>query len=103
MYQDKYLTCRDCGQEFLFSSSEQEFYAEKGFTNEPGRCPSCRQARKQARGEMSRGGMRDNRPRFTAVCAGCGGEAVLPFEPTAGRPVYCRDCFQQQRQAYGRY
>jgi hypothetical protein len=38
MFQDKYLTCRDCGAEFLFSASEQEFYAEKGFENEPARC-----------------------------------------------------------------
>ena len=49
MYQDKQLQCRDCGQDFVFSASEQEFFAEKGFTNEPQRCPACRKARKEQR------------------------------------------------------
>ncbi len=51
MYQDKTLNCRECGREFVFSASEQEFYAEKGFENEPARCPECRAARKAAHGE----------------------------------------------------
>jgi len=100
MFQDKYLTCRDCGAEFLFSASEQEFYAEKGFENEPARCPSCRQARKQGRNGGGGGGFRsrdNNRQQFPAVCAACGCETTVPFEPTAGKPVYCRDCFQQRR------
>lgn len=46
-YKDKTIECRDCGQEFVFTAGEQEFYAEKGFTNEPVRCKACRQARKQ--------------------------------------------------------
>ncbi len=50
MKEDKTLVCRECGTEFVFSASEQEFYEEKGFTNEPGRCPGCRQARKQRMG-----------------------------------------------------
>ena len=50
MAQDKTLTCRDCGADFIFSASEQDFYAEKGFTNEPKRCATCRAAKKQARG-----------------------------------------------------
>ena len=50
MKEDKTLTCCECGQEFVFTASEQEFYAEKGFTNEPRRCPTCRQARKQRMG-----------------------------------------------------
>ena len=48
MYEDKTLICKDCGNEFVFSAGEQEFYAEKGFVNEPQRCKACRQARKQA-------------------------------------------------------
>ncbi len=44
---DKKLICKDCGQEFLFTEGEQEFYKEKGFENEPVRCPECRKARKQ--------------------------------------------------------
>jgi CxxC-x17-CxxC domain-containing protein len=97
MFQDKYLTCRDCGNEFLFSASEQEFYAEKGFENEPARCPACRQARKQGRSGGGGFRPRENRPQYPAVCAACGNETTVPFEPTAGKPVYCRDCFQQRR------
>ena len=50
MYEDKTLTCCDCGNEFIFSASEQEFYAEKGFQNEPRRCKACRDARKAQNG-----------------------------------------------------
>jgi CxxC-x17-CxxC domain-containing protein len=48
VYSDKNLTCADCGQEFVFTASEQDFYAQRGFT-EPRRCPSCRASRKAAR------------------------------------------------------
>ncbi|MEN6325061.1 MAG: zinc-ribbon domain containing protein, partial [Syntrophomonas sp.] len=92
MFQDKYLVCKDCGKEFLFSASEQEFYAEKGFENEPGRCPECRRANKQQRGGGGRS--REDRTMHKAVCAACGQETTVPFEPSGDRPVYCRDCFQ---------
>lgn len=95
MFQDKYLVCKDCGKEFLFSASEQEFYAEKGFENEPGRCPECRRLRKQQRSGGSRS--REDRPMYKAVCASCGQETTVPFEPTGDRPVYCRECFQARR------
>lgn len=45
--EDITLTCKDCGAEFVFTAGEQQFYAEKGFTNQPVRCPACRKARKQ--------------------------------------------------------
>ncbi|KKM12789.1 zinc-binding protein [Clostridiales bacterium PH28_bin88] len=91
MYQDKILTCRDCGQEFAFTASEQEFYASKGFENEPSRCPGCRAARKQRNG----GGFgRQQREMFTATCAQCGATAQVPFRPTGDKPVYCKDCYQ---------
>ena len=94
MFEDKLLTCRDCGREFVFSVSEQEFFAEKGFTNLPGRCPECRSARKQnSRG----GGGYGQREMFPAVCAACGRETQVPFQPRGDRPVYCRDCFSQNR------
>ncbi|MBQ8123147.1 MAG: zinc-ribbon domain-containing protein, partial [Ruminococcus sp.] len=48
MYEDKTLICKDCGNEFVFTAGEQEFYAEKGFEHEPQRCKSCRDARKNA-------------------------------------------------------
>ncbi|MEQ8235857.1 MAG: zinc-binding protein [Syntrophomonadaceae bacterium] len=97
MLQDKYIVCKDCGNEFLFSVSEQEFYAEKGFENEPGRCLDCRRARKQQRSGFGNSGYREERQMFKTVCAGCGQEALVPFEPTGERPVYCRDCFQAKR------
>ena len=96
MNQDKTLTCRDCGAEFVFTSSEQDFFAEKGFTNEPGRCADCRAARKQSNG----GGRGNNnsyqqREMHDAVCAACGVTTQVPFRPSGDRPVYCRDCFSQ--------
>lgn len=93
MYQDRNLTCRDCGNEFTFSASEQEFYAEKGFTNDPGRCPSCRAARKSER--RNSGGGYQRRQMYPAVCASCGKDTEVPFQPTGDRPVYCSDCFRQ--------
>ena len=95
--QDKTLTCADCGQEFTFTSSEQQFYADRQFT-EPRRCPSCRAARKASRGD-SGGGAYDRAPRemFSATCSNCGKEAQVPFRPTSGKPVYCSDCFKSQR------
>ncbi len=99
MNQDKILTCRDCGTEFVFTASEQDFYAEKGFTNEPGRCPDCRRARKQQQGGggFNRGGDRPQREMFAATCAACGKETQVPFRPSGDRPVYCRDCFEANR------
>ena len=88
MYQDITLTCRDCGNEFIFSAGEQEFYAEKGLQNKPQRCKACRDARKAAAADGSA-----RREFFTATCYRCGGEARLPFQPTSDRPVYCSSCF----------
>ncbi len=94
MFVDKTLTCKDCGREFLFTVSEQEFYAEKGFENEPGRCPECRAARK-AQNRSSRGGYdRGPRQMYPAVCSSCGKETTVPFQPSGDKPVYCRDCYQ---------
>ncbi|HZO71259.1 MAG TPA: zinc-ribbon domain containing protein [Ktedonobacteraceae bacterium] len=110
-YQDRTLTCRDCGQEFTFTAGEQEFYASRGLTNEPGRCPECRAARKQSGGGRRNSSYgdssyeyRDRAPRqmYTATCASCGNEAQVPFQPRDDRPVYCSDCFQSQRPARGR-
>ncbi len=92
MFEDKTLTCRDCGGEFIFSAGEQEFFAEKGFTNEPSRCPECRAARKQNRGHGNR-----QREMHDAICAGCGAETQVPFRPSGDRPVYCRECFAKKR------
>lgn len=90
MYEDKTLTCKDCGQEFVFTAGEQEFYAEKGFVNEPQRCKECRDKRKA-----------ENRPArvmYTGVCANCGQEARVPFNPHDDRPVYCSECFARMKE-----
>lgn len=89
MYEDKTLTCRDCGEQFAFTASEQEFYAEKGFENEPGRCPGCRASRRN-NGRT--------RQMYDVVCDGCGATTQVPFQPRGDRPVYCRECFEKQRQ-----
>ncbi len=90
MYEDKTIVCKECGKEFVFTAGEQEFYAEKGFQNEPQRCKECRNARKNA--------AKQERVKYTAVCAKCGGEAIVPFEPTEGRAVYCSSCFEEMKQ-----
>ena len=108
-YQDRHLTCADCGAEFVFTAGEQEFHASKGFTSEPRRCPGCRQARKasQGGGAPRPGGSegfssRPPRQMFDAVCAECGKETQVPFQPTGSRPVYCSDCFRASGGGGGR-
>ena len=102
--QDKTLTCRDCNNQFTFTEGEQEFFAQKGFTNEPSRCPECRAANKANRGGggggySSGGGGYERRERemFPAVCAQCGKDTQVPFSPRGDKPVYCSDCYRQQQ------
>ena len=117
-YNDKTLTCADCGQQFAFSASEQQFYADRQFS-EPRRCPSCRALRKASRGDSGGGsrsysdagsggyggygggggggGYGGQREMFTATCANCGKEAQVPFRPSGAKPVYCSDCFADRR------
>ncbi len=93
--QDLSLVCRDCGASFLFTIGEQEFHAQKGYTNPPQRCPSCRTKRQAA---SSAPPSRQTRPEFFQVsCAQCGTETQVPFKPTQGRPVYCQPCFRSRR------
>ena len=95
MYEDKTLPCRDCGNEFVFSASEQAFFAEKGFQNKPSRCTACRAARRAQNG----GNTNNNGPRqmYEVICDGCGCTTQVPFQPRGDRPVYCRDCFEKNR------
>jgi CxxC-x17-CxxC domain-containing protein len=94
-YQDKSLTCLDCGTQFTFSADDQSFHAERGYT-EPKRCPGCRQTRRNARGGPAGGDRTFAREMHRVTCAECGGQAQVPFEPRDGRPVYCGDCFRRQ-------
>ena len=92
---DKTLTCRDCGKEFTFTTGEQEFYLSHGLQNEPSRCPECRTARRSER--RGGGGYGQPRQMFTVVCAECGVETTVPFEPREERPVYCKECYAKRR------
>jgi len=93
--EDKTLTCSDCGREFTFSTGEQEFYSSRGLLNEPKRCPECRATRRRER----RGNYGEARRSYTATCADCGVECTIPFEPTEGRPVYCKECYTKRRES----
>lgn len=92
-FEDKTLTCRDCGEEFTFTAGEQGFYLEKGLLNEPQRCPSCRAIRRKERASGS-GGAREM---TSVVCANCGAATTVPFVPRRDRPVYCSSCYEQVR------
>ena len=90
MYEDKTLVCKECGNEFVFTAGEQQFYAEKGFVNEPQRCKDCRNARKS--------NAKAPREMHDAVCASCGTSCKIPFAPKNDRPVYCSECFAKMRE-----
>lgn len=97
---DKTLVCRDCGSEFIFSTGEQAFYASHGLMNEPVRCPQCRAARKAQRGGAEAlAPQRPHREMFPAVCAECGMDTQVPFQPRNDRPVYCSTCYDRVRAA----
>ncbi len=92
---DKTLVCRDCGKGFIFTTGEQEFYLSRGLQNEPGRCPECRAARRQER----RGSYGQPKQMYSVICASCGKETTVPFEPKEERPVYCKECYAKQRES----
>lgn len=87
MYNDKSLVCKECGEEFTFSAGEQEFYAEKGFQNEPTRCKACR----------SRRGHQAKKELYDAVCAECGQTTKVPFKPHLDKPVFCSNCYSNKK------
>ena len=107
-FEDKSLQCSDCGATFTHSVEDQEFFQKKGFTNEPKRCPDCRQKRKSERGGggsyggSSYGGSSSYgspRQMFPVTCADCGKDTEVPFEPRGDKPVYCSDCYRKNRPA----
>ncbi len=93
-FQEKSIQCSDCGATFTFSVEEQELFQSRGYTNEPKRCPSCRQARKS---ERYGGGYGSQRQMFPVKCAECGKDTEVPFEPRGDKPVYCSDCYRKVR------
>ncbi len=100
-FQDKFLKCIDCGAEFVFTAGEQLFFHDKQFKNEPKRCKPCKQKRANMMGVSNQhaGGGGNSYPKVETrtTCSSCGKETTVPFKPTQGRPVFCRECFQQRR------
>ncbi|MFP5502795.1 MAG: CxxC-x17-CxxC domain-containing protein [Candidatus Sericytochromatia bacterium] len=97
------IVCADCATEFTFSSEEQAFFAEKGFST-PRRCKPCRAAAKAARGGGSSGGgsygggyggQRQERQMYDVTCDQCGVATQVPFKPNGAKPVLCRECFRR--------
>ncbi len=98
---DQQLTCSDCGQTFTFSSEDQEFFRERGYST-PKRCKACRQAKKFDSGGGGGGGhQRSSSASTTVICSGCGQQTTVPFEPRGDRPVYCQNCFQSRKSSSG--
>jgi CxxC-x17-CxxC domain-containing protein len=95
-FQDKVLKCIDCGADFVFTAGEQLFFHDKQFKNEPKRCKVCKSKRASTLGTTAPGGTYSKVETRTS-CSGCGKETTVPFKPTQGRPVFCRECFQQRR------
>ncbi|MBM2824685.1 MAG: hypothetical protein HW402_349 [Dehalococcoidales bacterium] len=102
-YQDKSIQCSDCATTFTFGVEEQEQFASRGYTNEPKRCPSCREARKATQAASGGGSSYNSnrsyssapRQMFPVKCATCGKDTQVPFEPRGDRPVYCSDCYRK--------
>jgi CxxC-x17-CxxC domain-containing protein len=105
-YQDKVLKCIDCGTDFVFTAGEQLFFHDKQFKNEPKRCKNCKGKRVSVLGASSQSHGSSNAPsrgshaktETRTNCSQCGKETTVPFRPTQGRPVLCRECYQQGRQ-----
>ena len=93
-YRDKSLVCVECHQPFVWTAGEQLFYADKNFKNEPKRCKDCKSKRNARLTQSPR-----ERVETTATCSQCGKETTVPFKPTQGRPVYCKECFQARKSA----
>jgi CxxC-x17-CxxC domain-containing protein len=95
-FQDKILKCVDCGADFVFTAGEQLFFHDKQFKNEPKRCKACKGKRAQGN-SASGGGGGYAKVETRTTCSNCGKDTTVPFKPTQGRPVFCRECFQQKR------
>ena len=104
---DLLLQCSDCGQEFVFTASEQQFFQERGYSS-PKRCKQCRQAKQGAGSYGQQGSGRatgyssSSGVETTVVCASCGQTTTVPFEPRGDRPVYCKNCYKPKQGGRGR-
>src|SRR5271155_1374984 len=96
-FQDKVLNCIDCGADFVFTAGEQLFFYDKQFKNEPKRCKTCKAKRVSVLGSSTPVPRASSRTETRTTCSLCGKDTTVPFKPTQGRPVLCRECFQQKR------
>ena len=96
-FHDKVLKCSECSAEFIFTAGEQMFFADKGFKNEPKRCKGCKAKRAEGVSNGGANGSSQMRSETKTTCSQCGKDTTVPFRPTQGRPVFCRECFQQRR------
>jgi CxxC-x17-CxxC domain-containing protein len=99
-FDDRFLKCSDCGQEFVFTAGEQLFFHDKQFKNDPKRCKLCKAKRAglgRSAGAVAGAGLPLSRTETRTECSACGVETTVPFKPTQGRPVLCRSCFQMKR------
>ena len=97
---DRLLVCADCGGEFIFTAGEQLFFLDKQFKNDPKRCKPCK-SRRSANGVVATPGgpaaAGISRTETRTECSECGVSTTVPFKPTQGRPVLCRQCFKNKR------
>lgn len=96
-FQDKVLTCVDCGTEFSFTAGEQLFFHDKQFKNPPKRCKVCKAQRVSVLDAAPRAATNFAKAETHTVCSQCGKQTTVPFRPTQNRPVFCRECFQERR------
>jgi CxxC-x17-CxxC domain-containing protein len=102
MSEDLQLTCSDCGQEFTFTSEDQAFFQERGYST-PKRCKACRLAKKNEQNSGGGGGYQRSESQGTVVtCSGCGKQTTVPFQPRGDRPVYCQECYNARKGSGGR-
>jgi CxxC-x17-CxxC domain-containing protein len=97
---DRILTCTDCGGEFIFTAGEQLFFLDKQFKNDPKRCKPCKSKRGAQTANATNGGgpaaAGISRTETRTECSECGIETTVPFKPTQGRPVLCRQCYKNK-------
>jgi CxxC-x17-CxxC domain-containing protein len=98
---DRLLICADCSGEFIFTAGEQLFFLDKNFKNDPKRCKPCKSRRSaQQQGANPGSGPAAagiSRTETRTECSECGISTTVPFKPTQGRPVLCRQCFKNKR------
>ncbi len=99
---DRILICSDCHGEFIFTAGEQLFFYDKQFKNDPKRCKPCKSRRSGLSAAASGAGPAAaglSRTETRTECSQCGIQTTVPFKPTQGRPVLCRQCFQAKARA----